>query len=178
MNRKGSIAVAAATAGILIAGATASVAVFSASQAVPEPEAITLVVADTEVGLDPIAAAPTFEPVPLPEIVITSTVPKAASSISEATAKSLVLAEVPGTLVSVAKATRGGFPSYAVTVKRADGSTVTGYVDQADGVIHDWTQTAAPAPAYNDDDDKGEEEEEEDDDESEHEGSDHDGDDD
>ena len=168
MNRKGSIVVAAAAAGILIAGATASVAVFSASQAVPEPEAITLVVADAATGQDPVDTAPTFEPVPLPEIVITSTVPKAASSISAATAKRLVLAEVPGTLVSVAKATRGGFPSFAVTVKRADSSTVTGYVDQTNGVIHDWTQTAAPAPAYNDGDDEGEE----------HEGSDHDGDDD
>ena len=172
MNRKGSIAVAAAAAGILIAGATATVAVVSASQAVPEPEAISLVVAD--------AATPTFEPGPLPEIVITSTVPKAGSSISEATAESLVLAEVPGTLVSVAKETRGGFPSYAVTVERVDGSTVTGYVDRADGVIHDWTQTAAPAPAYNDDDDDDEEGEysEEGESESEHEGSDHDGDDD
>ena len=37
MNRKGSIVVAAAAAGILIAGAIASVAVFSTSQAVPEP---------------------------------------------------------------------------------------------------------------------------------------------
>ena len=170
MNRQGSIVVAAAAAGILIAGATASVAVFSASQAVPEPEATTLVVADV--------AAPTFEPVPLPEIVITSTVPKAASSISAATAERLVLAEVPGTLVSVAKATRGGFPSFAVTVKRVDGSTVTGYIDQTNGVIHDWTQTAAPAPAYNDDEDKGEEDEDESEHESEHEGSDHDGDDD
>ena len=171
MNRKGSIGVAAAAAGILIAGATAGVAVFSASQAVAEPEAITLVVAD--------AAAPTFEPLPLPEIVIARTVPEASSSISAttisaATAKRLVLAEVPGTFVSVAKETRGEFPSFAVTVKRADGSTVTGYVDQADGVIHDWTQTAAPAPGYNDDEYDEDEEEEG----SEYEDSDHDGDDD
>lgn len=150
MNRKGSIGVAAAAAGILIAGATASVAVFSASQAVPEPEAITLVV-------DASAA---------------SAVPEAASSISAATAKRLVLAEVPGTFVSVTKATRGGFPSFAVTVKRADGSTVTGYIDQTDGVIHDWTQTAAPSPAYND------EEYDEEEEGSEYEESDHDGDDD
>jgi len=171
MNRKGSIVVAAATAGILVAGATASVAVFSASQAVAEPDAITLVVAD--------AATPSFEPGPLPEIGINSTVTKGASLISEATAKSLVLAEVPGTLVSVAKETRGGFPSYAVTVKRADGSTVTGFVDQTDGVIHDWTQTTAPAPAYIDDEDEGKEYEEgEEGEEYEHEGSDHDGDDD
>ena len=177
MNRKGSIGVAAAAAGILIAGATASVAVFSASQAVPEPEAITLVVDASAASADAIAAAPIFEPGPLPEIVIASTVPEASSSssattISAATAKRLVLAEVPGTFVSVTKATRGGFPSFAVTVKRADGSTVTGYVDQADGVIHDWTQTAAPAPAYNDEE-EGEEEEG-----SEYEESDHDGDDD
>lgn len=170
MNRKGSIGVAAAAAGILIAGATASVAVFSASQAVPEPEAITLVVDAS--AANAVAAAPIFEPGPLPEIVIASAVPEAASSISAATAKRLVLAEVPGTFVSVTKATRGGFPSFAVTVKRADGSTVTGYVDQTDGVIHDWTQTAAPAPAYND------EEYDEEEEGSEYEESDHDGDDD
>ena len=181
MNRKGSIGVAAAAAGILIAGATASVAVFSASQAVPEPEAITLVVDASAASADAIAAAPIFEPGPLPEIVIASTVPEAtssnsAASISAATAKRLVLAEVPGTFVSVAKATRGEFPSFAVTVKRADGSTVTGYVDQTDGVIHDWTQTAAPAPAYNDE--EYDEEEDEEEEGSEYEESDHDGDDD
>ena len=179
MNRKGSIGVAAAAAGILIAGATAGVAVFSASQAVAEPEAITLVVDASAANAGATAAAPIFEPGPLPEIVIASTVPEASSSssattISAATAKRLVLAEVPGTFVSVTKATRGEFPSYAVTVKRADGSTVTGYVDQADGVIHDWTQTAAPAPAYNDDEYDEDEEEEG----SEYEESDHDGDDD
>ena len=181
MNRKGSIGVAAAAAGILIAGATAGVAVFSASQAVAEPEAITLVVDASAANAGATATAPIFEPGPLPEIVIASTVPEASSSISAttisaATAKRLVLAEVPGTFVSVTKATRGGFPSFAVTVKRADGSTVTGYVDQTDGVIHDWTQTAAPAPAYNDEEYDAEEDEEEEG--SEYEESDHDGDDD
>jgi hypothetical protein len=201
MNRKGSIAVAAAAAGILVAGAAASVAVVSASQAVPEPEAITLVVDASAASPEPIAA-PAFEPVPLPEIVIaspsnpgqnpvprtasgesqdsatSSTTPEAVSSISAATAERLVLAEVPGTLVSVAKTTRGGFPSFAVTVMRADGSTATGYVDRADGIIHDWTQTAAPAPAYNDDDDEEGKYSEEGESGSEYEGSDHDGDDD
>ena len=62
---------------------------------------------------------------------------------------------------------------------------------RADGVIFDWTQTAAPAAAYVDDEDEGEYEggeegeyeggeegEYEGGEESEHEGSDHDGDDD
>ena len=78
--------------------------------------------------------------------------------------------------MSVGKTTRGGFPAFTVKVKRADGSTVTGYVTRADGVIFDWTQTAAPAPAYSDDEYEYEGDEESE--EGEYEGSDHDGDDD
>ena len=38
-----------------------------------------------------------------------------------------------GTVVSVSKATRGGFSAWAVKVQRTDGSVVTGYVDRATG---------------------------------------------
>ena len=173
-------------------------AIVNASQAAPEPDTIALVV-------DPSAAvvsaadgsAPSFQPEPLPPIVVpsppasgeqppaaaASAVPEATSSpaappssITSKQARSLVMSEVPGSLVSVEETTRGGFRAYAVTVMQADGSTVTGYVTKADGVIFDWTQTAAPAQAQAQgaaDDDVNESH-----DGGEHEGSDHDGDDD
>jgi hypothetical protein len=204
MERRGSIIVAAVTAGILVAGTAATFSIVNASQAEPEPDTIALVVDPAAAVAGTTASGPTFQPEPLPEIVFTTSSaspdpgqpaddlasPQAdpeqsatSGSISASRARSLVLAEAPGSVVSVGKTTRDGFPAFAVKVKRADGSTVTGYVTRADGVIFDWTQTAAPAPAYADDEEEGEYEgdeegEEEDDEESEHEGSDHDGDDD
>ncbi len=68
-----------------------------------------------------------------------------AVTISAARAKRSVLKQVPGTVLSVTRTKHGGYPAYAVTVRRADGSTATGYVDRSSGVIFDWTQTAAPA---------------------------------
>ena len=196
MERRGSIIVAAVTAGILVAGAAATFSIVNASQAAPEPDTIALVVDPAAAVTGTTESGPTFQPEPLPEIVFTSpsaspdpeqpaddpASPQAdpeqstkSGSISASTARSLVLAEAPGSVVSVGKTTRGGFPAFAVKVKQADGSTVTGYVTRADGVIFDWTQTAAPAPAYADDENESENEGDE---EGEHEGSDHDGDDD
>lgn len=52
-----------------------------------------------------------------------------------------------GTVVSVSKATRGGFSAWAVKVQRNDGSVVTGYVDRATGTAYDWVENKkAPAP--------------------------------
>ncbi len=205
MERRGSIIVAAVSAGIIVAGGAATVAIVNASQAAPEPDTIALVV-DPVAVTTPIASRPSFQPEPLPEIVFASpsatadpteqagvpASPQAepeqsakSGSISASRARSLVLAEAPGSVMSVGKTTRGGYAAYAVKVKRADGSTVTGYVTRVDGVIFDWTQTAAPAPAYEDDEyeeeeyeEEGDEDEDEDHEESEHEGSDHDEDDD
>lgn len=201
MERRGSIIVAAVSAGILVAGAAATVAIVNASQAAPEPDTLALVV-DPVAVTTPIASGPSFQPEPLPEIVVASpsatadpieqagvpASPQAeptqgaeSGSISASRARSLVLAEAPGSVVSVDKTTRGEYAAYAVKVKRADGSTVTGYVTRADGVIFDWTQTAAPAPAYADDDAEGQDADGQGVQthvDSGHEGSDHDGDDD
>lgn len=205
MNRTGSIIITAVSAGILVSGAVATVAIVNAAQAAPEPNTVALVVDPAAAVTTPIVSGPSFEPEPLPEIVFTTPYESsneqqlpglaspqadpeqstASGSISASKARSLVLAEAPGSVMSVGKTTRGGYAAYAVKVKRADGSTVTGYVTRADGVIFDWTQTAAPAPAYEDDEyeeeeyqEEGDEDEDEDHEESEHEGSDHDEDDD
>ena len=198
MERRGSIIVATVTAGILVAGTAATFSIVNASQAAPGPDTIALVVDPAAAVTGTTASGPTFQPEPLPEIVFTSSSASPDSeqgttsgSISASKARSLVLAEAPGSVVSVGKTTRGGFAAFAVEVERADGSTVTGYVTRADGVIFDWTQTAAPAAAYVDDEEEGEyeggeeseyeggeESEYEGGEESEHEGSDHDGDDD
>ena len=86
-----------------------------------------------------------------------------------------------GTVTSVEIVTRNGIDSFAVTVNRADGSVVTGYVDRSTGDIYEWVVVkAAPAPTltpakqyvddeYEEDDHEDEkyEEEEEDEDEDE-----------
>ena len=184
MERRGSIIVATVTAGILVAGTAATFSIVNASQAAPGPDTIALVVDPAAAVTGTTASGPTFQPEPLPEIVFTSSSASPDSeqgatsgSISASKARSLVLAEAPGSVVSVGKTTRGGFAAFAVEVERADGSTVTGYV--------------TPAAAYVDDEEEGEYEggeegeyeggeegEYEGGEESEHEGSDHDGDDD
>lgn len=60
------------------------------------------------------------------------------------TAQAKVTKKVPGDVVSVKRTKRDGFASWAVTVERADGSIVVGYVDRASGIIFDWTVQKAP----------------------------------
>lgn len=64
--------------------------------------------------------------------------------LTRSQAEAAVLAKAPGTVIHTQSAKRGGYKAFAVTVRTADGSTVTGYVDKSSGVIFDWTQTAAP----------------------------------
>ena len=68
-------------------------------------------------------------------------------SLTIAEAKGIVLAQVSGDVVSATATERGGYQAIAVTVQRADGSRVTGYVETSSGVVFDWVQTQAPAPA-------------------------------
>lgn len=68
-------------------------------------------------------------------------------SLTIGEAKAIVLAQVSGDVVSATPAERGGYQAIAVTVQRADGSRVTGYVETSSGVVFDWVQTQAPAPA-------------------------------
>ena len=92
-----------------------------------------------------------------------------ARSISADKAVSIVLNATKGGVVQSAQSTtHAGFDSWAITVKRADGSIVIGYVDRATGVAFDWVvKQEAPAPTptpsqssgydddHDDDDDHG-----------------------
>lgn len=63
---------------------------------------------------------------------------------TSAVATATVLGDVPGEVLSVARTQRDGFRAWAVTVGRADGSVVVGYVDRRSGIVFDWTVQAGP----------------------------------
>jgi hypothetical protein len=98
-------------------------------------------------------------------------------TVTSSDAARKVVTKTGGTVLSVSKATRGGYKAWAVRVQMTDGSVVTGYVDRASGVVFDWvTNQAAPAPAGNtgydddsDDHDEDESDHDEDDDQDDHE---------
>ena len=98
-------------------------------------------------------------------------------TVTSSDAARKVVAKTGGTVLSVSKATRGGYKAWAVRVRMTDGSVVTGYVDRASGVIYDWvTNQAAPAPSgntgntgYADDDSDDHDEDESDHDDDSHE---------
>lgn len=59
--------------------------------------------------------------------------------ITRKQARARVLKLVPHSkVVTVRKAKHRGYRSFAVTVRRKDGSTVTGFVDRKFGVVFDW----------------------------------------
>ena len=67
------------------------------------------------------------------------------TEITSLQARTAVLKEVQGTVTSVSEVTRNGYEAYAVKVAVNDGSTATGYVHKASGVVFDWDVVAAPA---------------------------------
>jgi hypothetical protein len=66
----------------------------------------------------------------------------ALTSAKQARAKALAAA--PGTVLSVKKGTRSGYPAWAVSITRSDGSIVVGYVDVKNGIAFDWTVASSP----------------------------------
>lgn len=94
---------------------------------------------------------------------------QAAPALAPEQAVALVVAASGGVAQEVRQASHSGYDAWAVTVKRPDGSIVTGFVDQVTATIYDWRivqEAPKPAPAatvYQDDDG-----EYEDDDEYEH----------
>jgi hypothetical protein len=69
--------------------------------------------------------------------------------ITSLQARSAVLAQVNGTVVSTTEVTRNGYEAFAVKVNLNDGSTATGYVDKKSGVVFDWNVIGAPAATGN-----------------------------
>ena len=132
-------------------------------------------------------ATPTTKPTPKPTAAkasapASSATPEptapSARSISADKAVSIVLNATNGGVVQSAQSTtHAGFDSWAITVKRADGSVVIGYVDRATGIAFDWVvkqqaPTPTPTPSqssgydddHDDDDDHGDDDDHDDDD--------------
>jgi hypothetical protein len=75
---------------------------------------------------------------------VSSSTHSATRHLSSSRASAIVLKEVHGGRVTDVRGLRhGGYDAFAVRVTRADGSTVTGFVDRASGVVFDWKQSAA-----------------------------------
>jgi hypothetical protein len=72
-----------------------------------------------------------------------------APEITSLQARSAVLSQVNGTVVSTTEVTRNGYEAFAVKVNLNDGSTATGYVDKKSGVVFDWNVVGAPATTGN-----------------------------
>lgn len=165
MNRRRAVSSTIAVVGVLVSMTVAGVAVVNASDSDVTTESKTLVVASESLPV------PSLEAQPLPQVSLapmsvngspsatsedeSSAAAGTPSVISRREARSLILAQAPGTVVTTWSTVRNGYRAYAVKVLRSDGSLTTGYVDRASGVIFDWTVVAAPAstPSYADDED-------------------------
>ncbi|CAB4686851.1 unannotated protein [freshwater metagenome] len=89
-------------------------------------------------------------------------------------AAAIVLAASGGKATDAQQVTHGGYNAWAITVSRADGSVVKGFVEATSGVIFDWSVVSGPtqvAPSKN----NGGEQDGEQNDANEHEGNEHEG---
>ena len=197
MNRSTGIALVSATAGVLIAASIASVAIVNAASSPTTTDSIITAAASAQGTIEPAldANAPqeiVFSSPALPEIMINPPSPKTNKNADAATpaetpatplareitandATASVLAATGGKATDAKQVTRGGYSAWAITVSRADGSVVKGFVEATSGVIFDWSVVSAPtqvAPSKP----YGEENENEKNENEEHEGDEHEGD--
>ena len=85
---------------------------------------------------------PSAPPPNAPQTSVAST-----NQVTRDFATNAVVNATEGTVTSIEIVTRNGIESFAVTVKRTDGSVVTGYVDRSTGDIYEWVVVQkAPAP--------------------------------
>jgi hypothetical protein len=201
MERSTIIDTVVAAGGILIAGSVASTAVINAAVSTKPQTSDTqiLAAAATPVLLSATTAAqlPALTVEPLPGIVVPAAGESAAQTTQAAptpgksTAKDapastqntegisvdkavgIVLGATDGGILQYTRQeSHRGYDTWAVTVKRTDGSVVTGYVDRATGSAFDWVvvKEAPAAVGYSDDEEYSESEH----DKHESEGKDHD----
>ena len=183
MKRNSTIASVAAATGIVGATVVAAISLMQATVTNgSENDTVTLAVPSATV---PTSSDLVFTPEPLPEIPVISdsTAPQASNSqasvgnaaqVNRNFATKAVVNATNGKVTGVEATTHNGVDAFAVTVKRTDGSVITGYVDRSSGDIYEWAVVkAAPAPVkqYEEDDEEYEEEEyeEEHDEEKDHE---------
>lgn len=184
MERKSIIAIVAGSAGILMAATVAGVAVVNAASSGTVAEPTSVVAAQPltpNAAVEPSPWSGSTESLPLPEIVIpgSGSADDPGSPITADQARSAAVKAADGEVLGTERVEHAGYDAYAVQIKRADGSIVTGYVEASTGVVYDWVvDQAAPAPqaTYEDDDEKHEDDDEKYEDD--HEDEDHDDDDD
>jgi hypothetical protein len=184
MKRNNTIASVAAATGIVGATVIAAISLMQATVTDgSENETITLAAAT---ATTPMPADLVFTPEPLPEIPVisdsaapsssevqTSVESASASPVNRDFATKAVVDATNGKVTGVETVTYNGVDAFAVTVKRTDGSVITGYVDRSSGDIYEWVvvkEAPAPVKQYeeeDDDDDEYEGEEDNDDDEEE-----------
>ena len=205
MKRNSAIASVAAATGIVAATVIAGVSLIQATST-ESSDTSTVTLAAPSATM-PAASDLEFTPQPLPELPTISTESSAASSpaaANSATVSSAAPTESPsasptqatpalltrdyaiqavsgatdGKITDVVAMNRNGVDVFAVTVKRTDGSVITGFVNRTTGDIGEWVVVkAAPVAQYQDDDDHDEHEdddEHEEDDDDDHDDDDHD----
>lgn len=181
MERRTVIGVAAASAGVLIAGTVAGLAVVNASGGPSTSDTSSLTLAEPSPDatvLTPLDTATTDEP--LPSIVVPAVEEASVRALTRKQAEDVVASATEGTVLGATATTHRGYDAYAVQVERPDGSIVTALVESTSGVIYDWTldRPAPPAPTYTDDDDDHAEQGDKHGEDHEQHGDDHEGDDD
>jgi hypothetical protein len=157
MHKSPVITMTIGTLGVVIAGAVAGLAVYKvASNSTEQPGSAAVVAALPASPAPPVPTLAPLTPADLPEVPVIATPAVTTPAIStpaittpaitKRQATQAVLKQAPGATVKVTARSHQGYSSWAVQVQRTDGSIVTGYVDQASGVIFDWsTDRAAPA---------------------------------
>jgi hypothetical protein len=178
MKRYSSIASVDAATGIVGATVIAAISLMQAT-VTNETESGTVALAAPSASV-PVQSDLVFNPSPLPEIPVISdsTSPQSSNSqdfsgdaqpvstqmISEGFATKAVVNATNGKVTAVESMNQNGVDAFAVTVKRTDGSVITGYVDRSSGDVYEWAVVKdAPAPVkpYEEEYEEGEYEEEE-----------------
>gem|GEM_PF-6355461 len=154
------------TLGVVAAGSIAGVAVYrvTAGSTVQAPPVESASISAPAASPEPVGAAE-LPPLPVIKLPAVGTDQGAGAGTDQAAANvdltaneatALVLERAPGKAVQATAATRDGYRAWAVSVRRSDGSQVTGFVDRASGVVFAWRldqQAQAPGEsgAYADD---------------------------
>ena len=101
---------------------------------------------NTSSSADP---SPTPKPTKQPKDTTSAQTPggHADRSVSSRQASNTAVSAAGGNVIAVANVKHGAYQAWAVRIVRADGSTVTGYVDRASGTVYDWVVNQ-PAPSH------------------------------
>lgn len=173
MKRNSTIASVAAATGIVGATVIAAISLMQAT-VTNGSESGTVTLAAPSASI-PASSDLVFDPSPLPEIPVISNSSAPRSNDSQASAgesaqvnrnfaTKAVVNATNGQVTGLEVTTHNGVDAFAVTVKRTDGSVITGFVDRSSGDIYEWAVVkAAPAPVQQYEDDEYEDEEYEED---------------